>query len=104
MPGVAVGILVALAVTYPVHERCHRVAQVEGHRLVAALLDLLADDNRYLHRELLRLSGDEIIGADFGLKGVMEMAIYKIKRRKGFVYRVRLRMDGHRLSRSDKAH
>jgi transcriptional regulator with GAF, ATPase, and Fis domain len=44
------------------------------HQEVVRLKDLLADDNRYLHRELLHLSGDEIIGADFGLKGVMEMA------------------------------
>ncbi len=34
---------------------------------------MLADDNRYLHRELFRLAGDEIVGADFGLKGAMEM-------------------------------
>lgn len=44
------------------------------HQEVVRLKDLLADDNRYLHRELLHLSGDEIIGADFGLKGAMEMA------------------------------
>ena len=43
------------------------------HQEVLRLKDLLADDNRYLHRELLRLSGDEIVGADFGLKGVMDM-------------------------------
>jgi transcriptional regulator with GAF, ATPase, and Fis domain len=43
------------------------------HQEVLRLKDLLADDNRYLHRELLRLSGEEIIGADFGLKGVMAM-------------------------------
>jgi formate hydrogenlyase transcriptional activator len=43
------------------------------HQEVLRLKDLLADDNRYLHRELLRLSGDEIVGAEFGLKGVMEM-------------------------------
>ncbi len=35
------------------------------------LKDLLADDNRYLHGELRRLSGDEIVGANFGLKDVM---------------------------------
>ncbi len=40
---------------------------------IIRLKDLLADDNRYLQRELQRLSGDEIIGKDFGLKGVMEM-------------------------------
>ncbi len=44
------------------------------HQEVLRLKDLLADDNRYLHRELLHLSGDEIVGAEFGLKQVMEMA------------------------------
>lgn len=43
------------------------------HQETLRLKDLLVDDNRYLHRELLRLSGDEIVGAEFGLKGVMEM-------------------------------
>ena len=42
------------------------------HREVKKLRDILADDNRYLHRELRRLSGDDIIGANFGLKEVME--------------------------------
>ena len=41
------------------------------HREVLRLRDRLADDNRYLHRELLRISGDEIVGADFGLREVM---------------------------------
>ncbi|MGD2272923.1 MAG: sigma 54-interacting transcriptional regulator [Desulfobacterales bacterium] len=41
------------------------------HREVLKLNDLLADDNRYLHSELRRLSGDEIVGANFGLKNVM---------------------------------
>jgi transcriptional regulator with GAF, ATPase, and Fis domain len=36
------------------------------------LKDLLADDNRYLQEELQKISGREIIGADFGLKDVME--------------------------------
>ncbi|MGD9363648.1 MAG: sigma 54-interacting transcriptional regulator [Desulfobacterales bacterium] len=40
---------------------------------VNRLKELLADDNRYLQDELGRISGDEIVGADFGLKGVMEM-------------------------------
>ena len=43
------------------------------HQEVIWLKDMLTDDNRYLHRELLRISGDEIIGEDFGLKNVMEM-------------------------------
>ena len=37
------------------------------------LRDLLADDNRYLQDELRRLSGEDVVGADFGLKGVMEL-------------------------------
>jgi len=41
------------------------------HQEVVRLKDLLADDYRYLQRELLRISGDEIIGADFGLREVM---------------------------------
>ena len=41
------------------------------HREVLRLRDRLADDNRYLNRELLRISGDEIVGADFGLREVM---------------------------------
>ncbi len=43
------------------------------HQEIIRLKDLLTDDNRYLHRELLHLSGDEIVGADFGLKGAMSM-------------------------------
>ncbi len=42
------------------------------HREVLKLNDLLADDNRYLHGELRRLSGDEIVGANFGLRDVMQ--------------------------------
>jgi formate hydrogenlyase transcriptional activator len=44
------------------------------HREVQKLKDVLADDNRYLHGELRRLSGEEIIGANFGLKDVMQKA------------------------------
>jgi transcriptional regulator with GAF, ATPase, and Fis domain len=44
------------------------------HQEVLTLKDLLADDNRYLHRELFHMSGDEIVGAEFGLKGAMAMA------------------------------
>lgn len=42
------------------------------HREVIRLKELLADDYRQLHRELLHMSGDEIIGADFGLRRVMQ--------------------------------
>lgn len=40
---------------------------------ILKLKDMLTDDNRYLHRELYRLAGDQIIGGDFGLKDVMDM-------------------------------
>lgn len=42
------------------------------YRELQKFRDLLADDNRYLQEELRRLSGEEIIGADFGLRGVMD--------------------------------
>jgi transcriptional regulator with GAF, ATPase, and Fis domain len=41
------------------------------HRELLSLKELLVDDNRYLHGELRRLSGDEIVGADYGLRQVM---------------------------------
>jgi len=43
------------------------------HEDVVKLKERLADDNRYLHRELFRMSGDEIVGGDFGLRETMEM-------------------------------
>ncbi len=42
------------------------------HLEVIKLKDLLADENRYLHNELRKISGDEIIGANFGLREVMQ--------------------------------
>jgi transcriptional regulator with GAF, ATPase, and Fis domain len=42
------------------------------HREVIRLKELLADDNKYLHQQLRRISGDEIIGANYGLKDVMQ--------------------------------
>ncbi len=42
------------------------------YREVVKLKDLLTDDNKYLHRELRNIVGDDIIGANFGLKDVME--------------------------------
>ncbi|MBW2145143.1 MAG: sigma 54-interacting transcriptional regulator, partial [Deltaproteobacteria bacterium] len=43
------------------------------HQEVLKFKDMLVDDNLYLHQELLRISGDEIIGRDKGLKRVMEL-------------------------------
>lgn len=42
------------------------------HKEVIKLNELLADDNKFLNQEIMRLSGDQIIGAGFGLKGVVE--------------------------------
>ena len=44
------------------------------YREVIRLKELLADDNQYLHKELHRLSGDEIVGEKFGLSAVIELA------------------------------
>ena len=38
---------------------------------VIKLKELLADDNQFLSHELFQLSGDKVIGAESGLKGVM---------------------------------
>ncbi len=43
------------------------------HQEVIRFKQMLADDNRYLIEELRSVSGDEIIGADFGLSMVMKM-------------------------------
>jgi len=44
---------------------------------VLRLKDAFADDNRYLHNELRRNAGTEIVGAHFGLKDVMEQ-VYRV--------------------------
>jgi len=43
------------------------------HREVLQLKDLIADENRYLHEEIKGQAGEEIVGASFGLKQVMDM-------------------------------
>lgn len=43
------------------------------HEEVIKLKDMLADDVQYLHKELLKISGTEIVGKNTGLKGVMQM-------------------------------
>ena len=37
------------------------------------LKELLAEDNRFLYGELRQAAGEEIVGADFGLRGIMGM-------------------------------
>ncbi|OPY17968.1 MAG: Formate hydrogenlyase transcriptional activator [Syntrophus sp. PtaB.Bin075] len=49
------------------------ISNYARYREVSRLKDILADDNRYLQDELLQQSGEEIVGANFGLRGVMEM-------------------------------
>ena len=43
------------------------------YRELLELKELLVEDNRFLHSELRQVAGEDVIGADFGLKGVMEM-------------------------------
>lgn len=50
------------------------VSNALKHQEVLQLKDTLADDNHYLNRELLRRSGDAIIGSDSGLRAVLDMA------------------------------
>lgn len=44
---------------------------------VTRLKELLADDNRYLQNQLMQIKGDNIVGAEFGLKAVMDM-VYQV--------------------------
>ncbi len=48
------------------------MANTMEHEEVVRLKNRLVEDNRYLNRELLRVLGDEIVGADFGLRDVMK--------------------------------
>ncbi len=49
------------------------LANTLKHQELLGLKDLLVDDNQYLKRQLHQISGNEIIGGEFGLKFVMEM-------------------------------
>lgn len=49
------------------------LSNILQHQEILRLKDILADDNRFLHQQIHQMTGDTIIGADFGLKGVMEM-------------------------------
>ena len=50
------------------------ISNTMRHHEVLRLKELLADDNQYLQRELLADVSSTIIGADFGLAGVMKAA------------------------------
>lgn len=45
------------------------------HEKLFELKELLTDDNRYLNLELLQAIGNKVIGADKGLKDVMELVV-----------------------------
>lgn len=49
------------------------ISNMLQHREIQRLNQILSDDNRYLNREMIHLTGDTIIGARFGLKKVMQM-------------------------------
>ena len=46
------------------------ISNILQHQEILRLRDMVSDDNRYLHRQILEMTGDTIIGADFGLKEV----------------------------------
>ncbi len=52
---------------------CIAMSNTLKHQEVIDLKDMLSDDFKYFNQELLHLSGDEIIGENFGLKGIMEL-------------------------------
>jgi len=43
------------------------------YRELTTFKDHLIDDNRYFQDELSRMAGEDVVGADLGLKGVMDM-------------------------------
>jgi transcriptional regulator with GAF, ATPase, and Fis domain len=56
------------------HEPCAiAMANCIQHQEVLRLKEMLKDDNRFLQQQLRHLSGDTIIGADFGLRPVMQL-------------------------------
>jgi transcriptional regulator with GAF, ATPase, and Fis domain len=49
------------------------MANARRYREVERMKDLLADDNRALTADIKRITATEVVGADFGLRNVMEM-------------------------------
>jgi transcriptional regulator with GAF, ATPase, and Fis domain len=52
------------------------VSNILQHQEILRLKDMLADDNRYLSRQMMKMTGDTIIGANFALKEVMKMVAH----------------------------
>ena len=51
------------------------LANSRRYRELIKLKELLADDSKYFQNELRRGFGEEIVGAEFGLKGIMEQIL-----------------------------
>ncbi len=49
------------------------MSNARRYRELKRLKDILDDDNRAMRQELERISGNQVIGADFGLRHVMEL-------------------------------
>lgn len=49
------------------------MANILQHAEIIRLKEALEDDNTYLYEQMAKMSGDKVIGADFGLRDVMEM-------------------------------
>lgn len=52
------------------------LSNARRYQHMARLKELLAEDNRAAYRDLERISGNQVIGADFGLRGVMELVYH----------------------------
>ena len=53
------------------------LSNILHHQEMLRLKDILADHNRFLHNQMMEMTGGAIIGADFGLRSVMEM-VFKV--------------------------
>lgn len=86
MAGDELGVLVLMRRGRDIYDASHarllrtvrepvRIAMSNARRYLELLVlkERLAEDNRAMHRDLERLSGTDVVGADFGLRGVMEM-------------------------------
>ncbi len=49
------------------------ISNVLKHQEIQLLQHMLKDDNEYLNRKMIEITGDTIIGADFGLSNVMRL-------------------------------
>ena len=49
------------------------MSNARRYREITRLRDQLVEDNKAMHREMEHLSGNQVVGADFGLRQVMEL-------------------------------